>query len=266
MPELPEVETAKRQLNVVCGSTISKVIVTKDVKLRIPVPSVALKKLVGKTVTEIKRRGKYIFLHCGSKFLVCHFGMTGMIFLNRQTPHLIFKLVFDDGSYIAYCDTRRFGAVHVINDADVKDFIINTGVGVEPLTKNFNSAYLKDLLAAYKMPIKEFLLNQGFIAGIGNIYASEVCFAAKLSPFRPANECLSKSKLLVKVIKRILRAAIENGGSTVNSYSTPNGEQGHAQFSHKVYGKASTKCECGAYITKANQKGRSTFYCARCQR
>jgi formamidopyrimidine-DNA glycosylase len=269
MPELPEVETAKRQLNCIVGRTIKKVYVKTnggaDIKLRVPVPTKQLQKLMGKEISEVKRRGKYLFIHCGNLYLVCHFGMTGMVFINRETPHMVFKLILDDGSFITYCDTRRFGSIGLVKADTVRQFIVELGVGVEPLTKKFNPIYLRSLLEASRAPIKDWLLDQRLVAGIGNIYASEICHAAGLLPTTPANQCVDYSKLICRVTKRILRAAIDAGGSTVNSYSTPNGESGRGQHLHKVYGRAGLKCDCGNYIIKTELKGRSTYYCAKCQ-
>ena len=271
MPELPEVETARRQLEVLKGFVVKKVIVRdkngKQIRLRKEVPADKLKFLVGKELLEIKRRSKYLFLKFEDYYLVCHFGMTGMLYKNNHTNHEVVRLEGVDGSYISYCDTRKFGIIDIVKEAKVSAYLKGLNLGFEPFGHKINVAAIQQMLAESNTPLKEWLLDQSKITGIGNIYASEICFAVKLHPKEKACNCQSKADKIMAATIKILRAAVENGGSTVNSYSTPDGKKGKAQLLHKVYGREGQPCvKCQSPIKRIQQAGRSTFFCENCQK
>lgn len=285
MPELPEVEVAKRQLKaklqkknhpfVVKLATNFKREDGTAYNLRKAVPS--LKPLVGQTLTGMTRKGKYILMRFERHILVCHFGMTGMMYVSDKktikdlnTKHEIIRLTDGEGRSLSYTDARKFGLIDLVPVKNWEEYKENLNVGFEPLPDEFLESNIKVLLKKYKnRPIKDWLLDQSLIAGIGNIYASEVCFALKLHPMQASSSPVvtRKSKLMKIVVQNILRKAVLNGGSTIRSYETPDGTVGQAQLLHKVYGKEGKPCTvCGTPITAMVIKGRATFFCDSCQK
>lgn len=275
MPELPEVETIVRGLrHHLIGFTINSIdLQRKD--LRFPIPKSLKKSLNGKKITNILRRGKYIIINNEAKQTVLlHLGMSGRIKIRPidskkvKHDHIIIKL--NSRQEIVYNDSRRFGMIDYINSADFNNHKWIKSLGPEPLDKVFSSNYIADSLSTIKSPIKNVLLNQKFVAGLGNIYACESLFLAGISPYRIANTIKrNRSKKLALSIKKVLNQAIDLGGCSIKDYVQASGEMGYFQQKLNVYGKYGQKCSactCNSSIKKIKQSGRSTFFCSKIQR
>lgn len=272
MPELPEVEVAKRQIkDNVINFKVHKVKHFskngKPIRLRKEIDTKSLNNLLGKKFEKIKRCGKYLFLKFEDYCLVVHFGMTGMLYCNiKSDKHEVIRIEAESGDFLSYCDIRKFGVIEVIKSKQVSNYITKLNLGIEPLSEDIDYSKFKNLMGNYKKSIKDFLLDQSKISGLGNIYASELCFDLKINPFNLASEYKQIAKKIIISSKKVLIQAIENGGSTINNYASPTGKKGNAQINHKVYGRANLPCyECGELIESASQSGRTTFFCRNCQ-
>ena len=269
MPELPEVEVTRRGLaQQLTGRTISGVAV-REPRLRWPVPREVLA-LAGRTVRSIRRRGKYLLVDCGDGHLILHLGMSGSLrVLPRGTlaqKHDHFDLELGE-RVLRLRDPRRFGAVlWAAGDAAAHPLLAH--LGIEPLSRALNSGRLYALTRAHRTAIKQFLMDGRRIVGVGNIYANESLFRARIDPRKPARKIsLEKSEKLVKAIKDTLRAAIRAGGSTLRDFVGADGAAGYFQQRTWVYDRAGQKCRrCGARIRQLRQGQRSTYYCPTCQR
>jgi formamidopyrimidine-DNA glycosylase len=273
MPELPEVET-------ICNELRSHVI-NKHVKdlnrltahnLRRPIP-LNIKAVIGASIVSIVRRAKYIQVSLSNDLvLIMHLGMSGKILLKnfeyipQKHDHLMID--FNDGQKLIYHDPRRFGLVDLIRQDELTAYSLFKNLGIEPFSKDFTSSYLANLLSGKKKPIKLAIMDNANIVGVGNIYASESLFLAKVSPTRVASSLTGEEvKLLHKNILYILDESIKKGGSTLKDYANVNGEKGYFQNSFKVYGRDKNPCAvCKIPIEKITQGGRSSFYCSSCQK
>ena len=278
MPELPEVETVLRGLAArLTGRRLVRVSVHRA-DLRWPLPPGLERRLTGARVLGFRRRGKYILMRLdGGDSLLLHLGMSGRIVIgragaNEPTPHEHFVLETDDGWRVGLVDPRRFGAVDLVPTADEDTHRLLAGLGPEPLEAGFTPAVLSAALAGKRTSIKAALLDQGVVAGLGNIYVCEALFRAGISPLRSAATVPgARAVRLVAAIKAVLTEAIAAGGSSLRDYVQPNGELGYFQASWKVYGREGEPCErcpgppCPG-IKRVVQGGRSTFYCGRVQR
>ncbi len=273
MPELPEVETIRRALQAhLPGRRVQRIRV-RDARLRWPVDAVKLRALVvGHPVTAVNRRAKYLLLHLNRHAtLILHLGMSGRLLLVRKRApfhkhdHVVFYL--DDGSQLRLRDPRRFGMVDAVPGDDVFNHPRLAHLGLEPLERSTTSARLYHQANRLQRPIKNLLMDAHFIVGVGNIYANEALFYAGLHPFTPANRLTPEHwQTLLRQIRRVLRKAIQKGGTTLNDFVNSNGETGYFQLSLAVYGRAGDPCpKCGTEIEKVVQVGRSTFYCPVCQ-
>lgn len=279
MPELPEVETARIKISSYKGLVVKAVKVGvkpsgDPINLRKPLPDLAdLNRLVGYRLGKVMRRGKYLFLKF-SKFrnspvlyLVCHFGMTGMLNMSRKIPHEVLRLKGRDGRYLTYNDPRKFGLIDLlVGNEGYKRFLIERDLGPEVFHYKFCKLYVRKKLKSSRT-IKDWLLDQKNVAGIGNIYASEILFRIGIHPLQPAKDVpLDKINSFIDCTRRILNDAVELGGSTINSYASPDGELGGAQNLHLVYGREGKPCTlCHTAITKIAVSGRSTYFCESCQ-
>lgn len=268
MPELPEVEVAKRQLEKKIRQFLP-VSVHSRVGARLR-KQASLTAIVDKNFTKIFRRGKYIVLVFEDQALIVHFGMTGMLhFLQKgeaiYDKHQIVEILDSYGRRLIYTDTRRFGMLDICETANLDSYFKK--IGPEPLGEDFLNANLMQWVKRHpERLLKDALLDQSFIAGIGNIYASEICYDLELLPTTRLGDLFEKEiESLKKSVQQILRKAVDYGGSTIRSYVTPDGTMGNAQSLHKVYGREGKECECGNTIQKIDIKGRSTFYCDACQ-
>ena len=269
MPELPEVEVTRRGLAPqLTGRTISGVAV-REPRLRWPVPRAVLS-LAGRTVRTVRRRGKYLLVDCGDGHLILHLGMSGSLrVLPPGTPaqkHDHFDLVLGD-RVLRLRDPRRFGAVlWTTGDADAHPLIAH--LGIEPLSRALDAKRLYALTRPHRAAIKQFLMDGRRIVGVGNIYASESLFRARLDPRKPARKTsLQECERLARAIKQTLRAAIKAGGSTLRDFAGADGAAGYFQLRHWVYDRAGQKCRrCAAGIRQLRQGQRSTYYCPTCQK
>ncbi len=280
MPELPEVETVMRGLRArLEGHVIARARINRA-DLRWPIPPDLERHLNGARVLGFRRRGKYILMRlAGGESVLLHLGMSGRVVLrppgsNQPPPaHEHLELDTDDGWRLGLVDPRRFGALDLMPTAQEDKHRLLAGLGPEPLDDDFTAAVLGAALAGKRTPIKAALLDQGVVAGLGNIYVCEALFRAGISPVRQALTVPgARAKRLVPAIKATLREAIAAGGSSLRDYVQPDGELGYFQHAWKVYGREGQPCErcpgppgCPG-IGRIVQSGRSTFYCPRTQR
>lgn len=268
MPELPEVQT-------VIDTLENKIKDTKIVDIKVlykPIVNSSVnifkKSLSNQHFREFKRRGKYLLFVMDDITLVSHLRMEGKYFIQKSNEplikhtHVIFKL--DNGQELRYNDVRKFGRFELIEKRSSYDVFKN--LGPEPFSKDFNLIYVKNYFKSLNKPIKEVLLDQSFVAGVGNIYADEICFKIKL---RPTVLCKNisdqKIKELIKYTRSILKSAIKKGGTTIRSYTSSLGVTGRFQLKLNVHTLDTCKV-CGSKIKKIRVGGRGTYYCTRCQK
>lgn len=274
MPELPEVETVRRGLeSLVMGAVIARVDV-RDARLRRPIDPAALKKdVLGRTIVAVERRAKYLIVRLsGERSILMHLGMSGrMRVLNAADPvephtHVVFGL--EDGREIRFRDPRRFGMVEAVLDRALETHPLLTHLGPEPLAHTFTGETIHARSRRSKKPLKNFIMDQSVVVGVGNIYAAEALYIARLSPFRAAGRLArAEADRLVDAIKTTLREAVRLGGTTLNDFANVDGDGGYFQISLLVYDRAGEPCNaCGAPIRRRVLGGRSSFYCRNCQR
>jgi formamidopyrimidine-DNA glycosylase len=266
MPELPEVETIKRDLEkIILGKKIIEVRLNNPRVIREPEPAKFKALLEGQTVKNVLRRAKVLILELSSgKSLVIHLKMTGQLVYpgGGAKSRVVFK--FSDGKILDFNDQRLFAELRLLNDWRTFKFIRE--LGPEPF--EISPEKFKAMLACKKSKIKPLLLDQTFISGIGNLYAAEVLFRAKINPIRPADSLSDKEKeLLLKQIQEVLREAIKSGGSSIDDYVRLSGEKGDYVRHHRVYGRQAKPClVCKTPITRTVVGGRGTFFCSQCQK
>jgi formamidopyrimidine-DNA glycosylase len=275
MPELPEVETVMRGLDrVLTGRVIARAVLHRP-DLRWPIPPELPAMLTAALVLGFRRRGKFMLMRLDSGISVLiHLGMSGRMVIDAPFAlHEHLTIETADGGRIGFVDPRRFGALDLIATADEDTHKLLAGMGPEPLGNEFNGPVLLASLAGKTSPIKIVLLDQSVVAGIGNIYASEALFRARISPRRLAGQLgAARVERLVPAIKATLNDAIAAGGSSLRDYVQPSGELGYFQHEWKVYGRDGTLCErcpgppaCSG-IRRFVQTGRATFFCPLTQR
>jgi formamidopyrimidine-DNA glycosylase len=275
MPELPEVETVMRGLD---GRLTGRRILRATLRrpdLRWAIPAELPLVLTGALVTGFRRRGKYIFMRLDSGVSVLiHLGMSGRMVIDAPfAAHEHLTIETEEGARVGFVDPRRFGALDLVATADEDSHRLVAGMGPEPLGKFFSARVLLEALAGRASPIKAALLDQRVVAGIGNIYASEALFRARISPRRRAAALgAARVERLVPAIRETLTEAIAAGGSSLRDYVQPSGELGYFQHAWKVYDRAGSPCErcpglpaCGG-IRRMVQTGRASFYCPMTQR
>jgi formamidopyrimidine-DNA glycosylase len=269
MPELPEVEVTRRGIAPHLAGRVISGVAVREPRLRWPVPK-EVHALAGRRVAAVRRRGKYLLLDCGDGHLIVHLGMSGSLrVLPRDAPaqkHDHFDLVLGD-RLLRLRDPRRFGAV-LWTSADIDSHPLLAHLGIEPLTRALHPARLHAITRGHRAPIKQFLMDGRRIVGVGNIYASESLFRARISPRRPANRLsLAECARLSREIKRTLQEAIRAGGSSLRDFVGADGNAGYFQQRYWVYERAGEKCRrCGSPIRKITQGQRSTYFCPRCQK
>lgn len=272
MPELPEVEVTKRGIEKTLLNSVIKKVYFDDKSLRKPF-SKDLYKLEGSTVTDISRRGKYIVITTDKGYLLLHLGMTGHLrVLDENEPmqlHDHFEVVTISGKAVRLNDIRRFGLVLYFpldNSPYVNEPLKN--LGPEPFSDDFNADYLFKKLNCLKKSVKQALMDNAVVVGVGNIYASEVLFASKISPERKANKVTEKEcEILVSKIRKILSESIKKGGTTIRDFSGADGKLGYFVQNLFVYGHEGEPCKiCNTPIKSIVQGQRSTFFCPHCQK
>jgi formamidopyrimidine-DNA glycosylase len=270
MPELPEVETVKNQLiPYVTGRTIRSVELLWDGMVKgMPVKEF-LKRVSGQKVLEISRRGKYLLLSLKSgDYLVIHLKMTGSLLLGNkkesEIPQYTRAIInLDDGQRIYFRDPRKFGVLKVIDGLHH----IENKLGLEPFDAEFTEKYFFDRIKTRKTPIKALLLDQKFLAGVGNMYADEALFTAKIYPARSADSLTkNEAQKLYHATRDVLTAAIGSGGASIVTYFHPDGSKGTAHFQFNVAHAQVKNCRvCGTSIERMVVRGRGTYYCPHCQ-
>jgi formamidopyrimidine-DNA glycosylase len=271
MPELPEVETIVRGLKrTVLGKKIKAIKIVPSRVLQNN-PGYLKQNLTGLKIMSVKRRGKNIILQLsGGNLILIHLGMTGnLIYLKRPAPlkkHDHLNMEFSDKSQLRYNDPRKFGKFKLVKSTRIENIGDLKSLGPEPLEITEND-FIR-LVQTRKGRIKSTLLNQKFIAGIGNIYADEVLFEAKIHPEeKPCNISPNRLKKLHQAIQKILKKAIKSGGSSIDNYLDIEGRQGLFQLQHKVYGKKGRPClRCGTKIKRIVVSQRSSYFCPECQK
>jgi formamidopyrimidine-DNA glycosylase len=270
MPELPEVETTVRGLAPVLQGRRLVSVEARRADLRRAFPPDLRQRLTGATVTSLGRRAKYGLIGTDrGDTLIFHLGMSGRWRIDPAElgPHDHFVLETNERRCLALNDPRRFGSLDLVRTDEVEGYEPFRKMGPEPLSDSFTAAALAGALKGRSAPIKALLLDQRIVAGLGNIYVCEALHMAGVAPGR-AGGGISKQRLerLVPAIKTVLGAAIEAGGSTLRDYARPSGELGYFSKQWRVYGREGEPCECGRPVRRRADGGRSTFFCASCQR
>ncbi|UCH83743.1 MAG: bifunctional DNA-formamidopyrimidine glycosylase/DNA-(apurinic or apyrimidinic site) lyase [Candidatus Latescibacterota bacterium] len=272
MPELPEVETIVRGLREpLLGRRLLRARLRYAALYR--KGSLRVTWLVGRVITAVERVGKNaVFRFDRSRVMTINLGMTGRLVLvgadNTGRPathkHRHGRFIFDHGVELDFYDPRRFGYVYITGNADLRSEL---NLGPDPFEISTSGRELGEALRGRRAPIKSILLDQRIIAGIGNIYADETLFAARIDPLTPAGDVVSRSRELLAAARKVLRRAIDHGGSTVRDYRRSDGSSGEFQQHHAVYGREGDPClVCGEVIERIVLSGRSTHFCSLCQK
>lgn len=272
MPELPEVETVKETLKLqVLNKKIKNVKVLYSNIIEYPASDIFIKELIGQTINDIKRRGKWLLFELDNYYLLSHLRMEGKYNIrNPKDPydkheHVCFE--FTDNTELRYKDTRKFGRMHLICKDNLYTSKPLNELGLEPWDELLTVGYLKDKYKSKKNPIKTVILDQSIIVGIGNIYADEILFLSNINPFTKASELDGES--LQKIIdntRRVLTDAIKMGGTTIRTYTSSEGVHGRFQQNLLVHNHKGDLCPvCKNIIVKVQINGRGTYYCEKCQ-
>ncbi|HEX4984720.1 MAG TPA: bifunctional DNA-formamidopyrimidine glycosylase/DNA-(apurinic or apyrimidinic site) lyase [Burkholderiales bacterium] len=271
MPELPEVETTRRGLAPHLEGQRVEAVVVRNRSLRWPVPRDLGKRVSGRTVHAVRRRGKYLLLDVGNGSMILHLGMSGSLqVVPASSPpgkHDHFDLVMASGMAARLTDPRRFGAV-LWKSGDPLAHPLLAGLAPEPMSETFDAAWLYGRTRGRSAPIKALVMDSHAVVGVGNIYASESLFRAGIHPGLAAGRLsLQRCGRLVEAIRQTLAAAIEAGGSSLRDYVDAGGRPGYFQQSYFVYGRGGQDCRvCKTPVKALRQGQRSTFYCPACQR
>ena len=286
MPELPEIEIVKRSLFKMINKAKIIDIKINNKNLRYKIANTFSKDLVGEKILKISRRSKYLIFHFEKKLLLVHLGMSGKLLLMRSYDNTIFKtsfyydsnilqnhnhiyFVLNNGLVLVYNDVRRFGFFKLYNTTQLNKIIFLKKLGLEPFSKKFNIKYFKKFVQNRKKNIKNLLMDQTFVSGLGNIYVNEALFMSKIYPLRACSSLNRKEiENLIFYIKKILKFSISKGGSSIRDYRNILGKSGSFQQFFSVYGQENKNCSrisCKGKIKKIQISNRSSFYCNNCQ-
>jgi formamidopyrimidine-DNA glycosylase len=272
VPELPEVETIRRQLAPLVEGRRLQELEISDPRWCEPLPPQALvDALVGRRVEHLGRRGKYLLWEAqGDVTLLMHLRMTGTLLYDAPegTPYRRVLMTLEDGHALSFCDPRRFGTGELAAGAEARERFLRARLGVEPLGPEFTTEHLRILARGRRAPVKAFLLDQRRIAGVGNIYADEALFRAQIHPLTPAGR-LRRPQLeaLRDAVRQVLEAGIDAGGSTIDDFRHADGVRGSFQHEFRVHTRQGEPCPaCGEEIVKLVAAGRGTYVCQNCQR
>ena len=286
MPELPEIEIVKRSLFKMINKAKITNIKINNKNLRYKIPNTFYRNLNNEKILKISRRSKYLIFHFKKKLLLAHLGMSGKLLLMKNYDNTIFRTSFyydktidskhnhiyfqlNNGLVLIYNDVRRFGFFKFYNTTKLNKIIFLKKLGIEPFSKIFNVEYFKKKIKSRKKNIKNLLMDQTFVSGLGNIYANEALFLSKIKPLRNCNSLNNNEiKNLIFNIKKILKFAIFKGGSSVRDFQNTLGKSGNFQQFFRVYGQKNKKCSrisCKGKIKKIVISNRPSFYCGRCQ-
>ena len=288
MPELPEVEVVKRSLEKNIINLIIKKVTINTNKLRYNIEKKKFNTIISKKILSIKRRSKYLIINLEKNLsILVHLGMTGKFLIvnkdnqikktsfyyeinqkEKKHNHVVFDL--SGNTKLIYNDVRKFGFIKIIPFHNLLDSLHLKLLGPEPFSKKFNLNYFKKYSIGKKRKIKDVLMDQNFLSGLGNIYVNEILFFSKINPRRSVNR-LSSTEILrvIKFTRKILSNSIRKGGSSISDFNDVLGKKGVFQQEFKVYSRKGKKCykkNCLGVIKKFNISNRSTFYCKRCQK
>jgi len=271
MPELPEVETTRRGIRPALRGRTITAFALREPRLRWPVDPDLVRELPGQYVRDVRRRAKYLLIDLDRGTLIAHLGMSGSL---RVLPpaavlktHDHYDLLLDSGRCLRFNDPRRFGSLVYVRGAPDAHPLL-AGLGPEPLGKDFDGDYLSSLARGRRVSIKQFLMDQRVVVGVGNIYASEALFCAGIHPRRAAGR-VSAARLdrLVESVREVLGEAIRQGGTTLRDYVSADGSPGYFRQKLYVYERSGEPCRrCGAAVRHLVQGQRSTYFCPGCQR
>lgn len=270
MPELPEVEVVRTALDSQLSGLCLRQVNVRYPRLRYPLPDFS--DLLDHRLLTVKRRAKYLLLHFDhQKSLVWHLGMSGHFHILQPEQdagkHEHVQLLFDTNHSLRYRDPRRFGYADILPTQTLHAHPWFSKLGPEPLSVDFTVEAFNKALANRSSAIKSCIMNAAIVVGVGNIYASESLYMAGIHPAKAARSIsLHQIERLHQSIQQVLTAAIKAGGSTIQSFSHPDGKPGYFAHEFRVYGREGKPCKhCHTSICKITQQGRSTFYCANCQ-
>lgn len=274
MPELPEVETVKRSLEpIITGLIIEKAVVNMSKIIKEPSAEGFISLIAGKKITGMDRRGKYIIINLkGGYSLVIHLRMTGQLVYKDANQEIVKHthviLSLSNGQELRYIDQRQFGRLYLLPSSSLQNISGIEFMGVEPLGEDFTKEYFKKELRNKRTKIKPLLLDQTFIAGIGNIYADEALHQARIHPERSASSLNARDVTrLYNAIQDVLKQGIANRGTSFKDYVDGEGKKGDNQNMLKVYGREKEPCpNCKTLIERKKIGGRSSHYCPRCQK
>ena len=288
MPELPEVEVVKKSLKKTIHYLVIKNIEIPNKFLRYKINEKLMKKMIKSKVLSVYRRSKYILINLSNDHtIMIHLGMTGKIILidadkNKYATSFYYKLTdnksvhnhfickFNNNTLLVYNDVRKFGFLKVYNTKKIQLSSHLRYLGPEPLSKKFNFIYFKKSIKKRKIFLKDLLMNQKFLAGLGNIYVNEAIFMSKISPKLRLNKLSNeKIRILISNIKKVLKKAIEEGGSSIKDFNNIKGKKGNFQQFFNVYGrqgKSCTRSNCIGKVKRIRISNRSTFFCDNCQK
>lgn len=271
MPELPEVETTRRGIERALKSRRIEALRIYDRRLRWPIEQHLPEELAGQKIVSVGRRAKYLLLNLEHGSLIVHLGMSGSLRLRgSETPRLKhdhYALLFDSGPELRFHDPRRFGSLHYTREDPAQHRLLR-GLAPEPFDAAFNAEYLWRITRARRAAIKQVIMNGRLVTGVGNIYASEALFRARINPRRAARR-LSKedTKRLTRAVRTTLNAAIRAGGTSLRDYVGTDGDPGEFRQKLYVYERDGKPCRiCGTTIRKITQGQRSTYFCPHDQR
>ncbi len=273
MPELPEVEVVCRGLDHHLTGRTMKTVRYSRLHLRLPKPEKqASDLLVGSTIISVARQAKYVVIGLDNgSFLIVHLGMTGRLGLfpagSPELKHDHGFWLFDNSMELRFNDTRRFGSIQIATSAKELEALFSR-IGPDPFSRSFTAKYLHKKAGQRKVAVKNFLMDNHIVPGIGNIYASETLFAANIHPARAVSTLsFDEWDKVVRKSRRILKKAIESGGTTISDYVNSSGEKGYFQVKLLVYGRNGEPCrKCDQSIQRSVIGGRASFFCPECQK
>lgn len=271
MPELPEVETTLRGIKPhIIHRQVTDVII-RHPRLRWPIPKDLASKLKGQPLNALERRAKYLLFSFDNGTMILHLGMSGRVrILETEEPpqkHDHVDICFDRKTYLRFTDPRRFGAV-LWTEEDPDNHPLLKNIGIEPLSADFNGDYLLKRAKNRKVPVKTFIMDGKIIAGVGNIYATEALFAARINPLTAAGKVKrAQYQALADAIKTVLKQAIKKGGTTLKDFMKSDGSPGYFSIELQVYGHGGKPCpRCHATLKSVRIAQRSTVFCSKCQK
>lgn len=271
MPELPEVEITRAGIAPhVCGQTVAGITIRQR-QLRWPVPRALDRELAGQRISDVQRRAKYLLFRADRGTAILHLGMSGSLRVLRAArnplPHDHVDIAFGNGALLRFHDPRRFGCLLWTRDEPLQHPLLAT-LGPEPLQRSFSGHVLHASARGRKVAVKSFIMNSRVVVGVGNIYASEALFRAGIHPRRPAGRVsLARYETLARQIKKVLRAAIRSGGTTLRDFTDSDGVPGYFARALRVYDREGEPCfNCKRPIRQEVIGQRSTYFCPGCQR